>query len=77
MASVFNVKVADEEWDTKHKLALEREMLGLYVSGHPLDGAAMVARTARITTTNIASMRVKPCARGMASYQPRFGPLPT
>ncbi|WP_082875740.1 DNA polymerase III subunit alpha [Nocardia pseudobrasiliensis] len=42
MASVFNVKVADEEWDTKHKLALEREMLGLYVSGHPLDGVAHV-----------------------------------
>ncbi|WP_308212060.1 MULTISPECIES: DNA polymerase III subunit alpha [Nocardia] len=42
MASVFNVKVPDEEWDTKHKLALEREMLGLYVSGHPLDGVAHV-----------------------------------
>jgi DNA polymerase-3 subunit alpha len=32
------VKVPEEEWDTKHKLAVEREMLGLYVSGHPLDG---------------------------------------
>ncbi|WP_040771979.1 OB-fold nucleic acid binding domain-containing protein, partial [Rhodococcus rhodnii] len=28
----------DEEWDSKHRLALEREMLGLYVSGHPLNG---------------------------------------
>jgi DNA polymerase-3 subunit alpha len=35
---VFAVKVPDEEWDDKHKLALEREMLGLYVSGHPLNG---------------------------------------
>ena len=37
---VFTIKVPDEEWDDKHKLALEREMLGLYVSGHPLDGIA-------------------------------------
>jgi DNA polymerase-3 subunit alpha len=38
--SVFTIKVPDEEWDDKHKLALEREMLGLYVSGHPLNGVA-------------------------------------
>ena len=38
--SAFTIKVPDEEWDDKHKLALEREMLGLYVSGHPLDGVA-------------------------------------
>ena len=44
---VFAVRVPDEEWDTKQKLALEREMLGLYVSGHPLDGleAALEAKT--------------------------------
>ncbi|WP_299562562.1 DNA polymerase III subunit alpha [uncultured Mycolicibacterium sp.] len=40
MDSVFSIKVPDEEWDDKHKLALEREMLGLYVSGHPLEGVA-------------------------------------
>src|SRR5271169_5737941 len=34
--AVFTIRVPDEEWDDKHKLALEREMLGLYVSGHPL-----------------------------------------
>ncbi|MGV0850123.1 DNA polymerase III subunit alpha [Mycolicibacterium phlei] len=38
--SVFTIKVPDEEWEDKHKLALEREMLGLYVSGHPLEGIA-------------------------------------
>jgi DNA polymerase-3 subunit alpha len=38
VASVFDVKVPDEEWESKHRLALEREMLGLYVSGHPLNG---------------------------------------
>ena len=36
--AVFDVKVPAEEWDPKHRLAVEREMLGLYVSGHPLDG---------------------------------------
>jgi DNA polymerase III subunit alpha len=38
--SVFAIKVPDDEWEDKHKLALEREMLGLYVSGHPLNGVA-------------------------------------
>lgn len=37
-AAVFNVDIPDATWDRKHELALEREMLGLYVSGHPLDG---------------------------------------
>jgi DNA polymerase-3 subunit alpha len=40
--SVFDVKVPTDEWDTKHKLAVEREMLGLYVSGHPLHGVEQV-----------------------------------
>jgi DNA polymerase III subunit alpha len=39
---VFNVKVPAEEWDAKHRLAVEREMLGLYVSGHPLHGVEQV-----------------------------------
>jgi DNA polymerase III subunit alpha len=38
--AVFSIKVPSDEWDDKHKLALEREMLGLYVSGHPLNGVA-------------------------------------
>ena len=38
--AVFTIKVPDEEWEDKHKLALEREVLGLYVSGHPLNGLA-------------------------------------
>jgi DNA polymerase-3 subunit alpha len=40
--AVFDVKVPDDEWDTKHRLAVEREMLGLYVSGHPLHGVEQV-----------------------------------
>ena len=38
--SAFTIRVPGEEWEDKHKLALEREMLGLYVSGHPLNGVA-------------------------------------
>lgn len=38
--AVFTIRVPEEEWEDKHKLALEREMLGLYVSGHPLNGIA-------------------------------------
>lgn len=43
--SAFTIRVPDEEWDDKHKLALEREMLGLYVSGHPLNGVAHLLAT--------------------------------
>ncbi len=38
--AVFTIKVPEDEWEDKHKLALEREMLGLYVSGHPLNRVA-------------------------------------
>ncbi|WP_433664031.1 DNA polymerase III subunit alpha [Nocardia sp. CA-128927] len=37
-APVFDVAVPEQEWDRTQLLAFEREMLGLYVSGHPLDG---------------------------------------
>jgi DNA polymerase-3 subunit alpha len=43
--AVFSIGVPDDEWDEKHKLALEREMLGLYVSGHPLTGVAHLLTT--------------------------------
>ncbi|HHU45020.1 MAG TPA: DNA polymerase III subunit alpha [Actinomycetales bacterium] len=36
--NVFQMPIPEENWERKHELALEREMLGLYVSGHPLDG---------------------------------------
>ncbi|HZE37421.1 MAG TPA: DNA polymerase III subunit alpha [Stackebrandtia sp.] len=35
-----------EEWPRKTALEFEREMLGLYVSGHPLEGAEMQLRRA-------------------------------
>ncbi|MBB3051988.1 DNA polymerase-3 subunit alpha [Prauserella isguenensis] len=39
-----HLKFDDEEYPRKQKLAYEREMLGLYVSGHPLDGAERILR---------------------------------
>ncbi len=51
---LFDVAVPAEEWDAKHRLALEREMLGLYVSGHPLHGVEHVL--AKAADTPIASI---------------------
>ncbi|MGH3584969.1 MAG: DNA polymerase III subunit alpha, partial [Pseudonocardia sp.] len=39
-----HLKIADEEWPRTRMLAYEREMLGLYVSAHPLDGTEHVLR---------------------------------
>jgi DNA polymerase-3 subunit alpha len=41
-AETFEVAVPDVEFDRKDKLAAEREMLGLYVSDHPLLGVERV-----------------------------------
>ncbi len=40
--TVFAVAVPDGEWDKMARLAFEREMLGLYVSDHPLLGVEHV-----------------------------------
>ncbi len=53
-AGLFDVPVPPDQWDTKHQLALEREMLGLYVSGHPLHGVEHIL--ARQSDTLIASI---------------------
>ncbi|MCP3799234.1 DNA polymerase III subunit alpha [Allokutzneria sp. A3M-2-11 16] len=39
-----HLKIAAEEWPRKQLLGYEREMLGLYVSAHPLDGAERALR---------------------------------
>ncbi|HJD78056.1 MAG TPA: DNA polymerase III subunit alpha [Corynebacterium pollutisoli] len=54
--NVFAIDVPEDSWDRKHELALEREMLGLYVSGHPLDGyeEALDAQTDTALTTILA-----------------------
>ncbi|HEX5630430.1 MAG TPA: DNA polymerase III subunit alpha, partial [Acidimicrobiia bacterium] len=43
-ASRGTVTIPDTEWDKKVKLAFEKEMLGLYVSDHPLFGVASQLR---------------------------------
>ncbi len=42
--SGLELDIKDHEWDTKTLLGFEREMLGLYVSSHPLAGAVRVLR---------------------------------
>jgi len=42
VGGALTVNVPDTEWDSKLLLAFEREMLGLYVSGHPLAGVEHV-----------------------------------
>lgn len=56
MSNAFAVQIPEAQWDRKHQLALEREMLGLYVSGHPLDGyeEALDAQTDTPLTTILA-----------------------
>ncbi|AZI57803.1 DNA polymerase III subunit alpha [Nakamurella antarctica] len=47
----FAITIPDTEWDTKLRLGFEREMLGLYVSGHPLAGVEHVL--AKLTDATI------------------------
>jgi DNA polymerase III subunit alpha len=44
-ADVFAVRVPDGEWDKSVLLNFEREMLGLYVSDHPLFGVEHILKT--------------------------------
>ncbi|WP_017573582.1 DNA polymerase III subunit alpha [Nocardiopsis halotolerans] len=57
----LNINWGDEEWDRKTKLSFEREMLGLYVSSHPLAGAERVL--ARSRDTSIAQVVAGEMAR--------------
>ncbi|GAA5051957.1 DNA polymerase III subunit alpha [Nocardia callitridis] len=52
--AVFDVAVPDQEWDAAQVLAFEREMLGLYVTGHPLDDVA--DRLAAVADTAITAI---------------------
>ncbi|HLZ37259.1 MAG TPA: DNA polymerase III subunit alpha [Mycobacteriales bacterium] len=52
----FDVAVPVGEWDKRDRLAFEREMLGLYVSDHPLLGLEHVL--ARAADCSIASLSV-------------------
>ncbi|WP_031167569.1 DNA polymerase III subunit alpha [Streptosporangium roseum] len=49
-SNALSIAVPEGEWDKATLLAFEREMLGLYVSSHPLDGAERVLSANRDTT---------------------------
>ncbi|MFG6195628.1 DNA polymerase III subunit alpha [Nonomuraea sp. JJY05] len=49
-SDAFSIAIPEGEWDGVTLLAFEREMLGLYVSSHPLDGAEHVLDANRDTT---------------------------
>ena len=48
--AVTPIEVLDVEWDKKTKLAFEKEMLGLYVSDHPLLGIERMLQSVCTTT---------------------------
>jgi DNA polymerase-3 subunit alpha len=53
-AATFDVPVPEGEWDKPVRLAFEREMLGLYVSDHPLLGLEHVL--AAVTDCSVAQL---------------------
>jgi DNA polymerase-3 subunit alpha len=52
--AAFEVAIPDAEWDKKTRLNFEREMLGLYVSDHPLLGVEHIL--AKDTDCSIAEL---------------------
>ncbi|MDY0816614.1 DNA polymerase III subunit alpha [Kitasatospora purpeofusca] len=46
----LDFQLTDREWPRRQLLSLEREMLGLYVSSHPLDGAEHILSQNRDTS---------------------------
>ena len=62
MAPGFSVLVPDlPDWDKKQRLAFEREMLGLYVSDHPLSGLEHVlAQSADVSIATLLADEVRP-----------------
>jgi DNA polymerase-3 subunit alpha len=50
VSGILQLDLGPGEWDRKVLLAAEREMLGLYVSSHPLDGTERILERNRDTT---------------------------
>jgi DNA polymerase-3 subunit alpha len=57
-SQLFEIRVPDGEWDKPVLLAFEREMLGLYVSDHPLLGVEHILAAA--ADTSIATLQSEP-----------------
>jgi DNA polymerase III subunit alpha len=62
LSGILQLNLAPEEWDRKVLLAAEREMLGLYVSSHPLDGVERILERNR--DTSLAELAERERAEG-------------
>ena len=67
------VPIPDQEFDKSARLAFEKEMLGLYLSDHPLKGVE--SALARHTDTTLAELREE-AARDSAGSAPEASPGP-
>ncbi|MGH3443155.1 MAG: OB-fold nucleic acid binding domain-containing protein, partial [Nitriliruptorales bacterium] len=66
-AVIANPPIPDSEWDKTDLLVFEREMLGLYVSDHPLFGTERLL--ARLTDIQIGDLRDQ-LATGERGHEP-------
>src|SRR5579863_531773 len=75
--TAFEIAIPDAEWDKKTRLNFEREMLGLYVSDHPLLGVEhMIARDTDVSVAEL--MAVASDEGGEDDERPAISlPLPT
>jgi DNA polymerase-3 subunit alpha len=69
--AAFEVAIPDAEWDKKTRLNFEREMLGLYVSDHPLLGVEHIL--ARDTDISLAEL-MTPADEGGGEDRPAPAP---
>ncbi|MHB8263925.1 MAG: DNA polymerase III subunit alpha [Acidimicrobiales bacterium] len=71
---VRSIEVPEVEMSASEKLAREKEMLGLYVSGHPLDGFERSARA--VADMSVADLRL-PASSDQELMQAREGTVCT
>ena len=69
--AAFEVAIPDAEWDKKTRLNFEREMLGLYISDHPLLGVEHIL--ARDTDISLAEL-MTPADEGGDEDRPAAAP---
>ena len=77
-AATFDVPVPDGEWEKSALLAFEREMLGLYVSDHPLLGLEHILSSSTDCSVAqlIASAAEEPVRRPAGHVQGALGATP-
>jgi len=72
--AAFEIAVPDSEWDKKTRLNFEREMLGLYVSDHPLLGVEHIL--ARDTDMSLAELMAPADEQGGDEDRPALASPP-